>query len=583
MEISSLRLPKKTGTYADSLAVAGLERLLYLLDAGRSRIEDKGGFYELILEAPVRLEELDYESVRNSPGYRYIKLRESSSVPLHHLDYQAESEVARNYWDLRSNLGHNLTQDQRNQLEEKAPMSRWYLYQNVYSLKGFGAPNKQGTYNKLHEYIRNAEPMAFRETLLLKLGNLADGVLAKDAAPKTFKPDVSSVQAFGPLTGKGVNSPKTTLPTASSLPNMFLDWFDEYLKYLGLDIVANARAIGKGRNKDVKLFVLAPGSIKAEALGKLSSDFFKLRLRSASTQIDVQSSLGTAMALVTQLSSDDLDEYEEQTPRDFISGIQTAYFKNLGKAHALANVGFIGLPGWFPVTSDNVEEWLEILEEHRQILRNLDEERSKEAELLFLYRDFLSAGRGSEQTKELLEFLASYASYLMRVGVEADSPDKWRRQVKQFTTRNLRRLLVSIDKSFSEIVENQGFQAIASAIRSATVREQYHNAHRNRIFEIEYGLFQELKRKAPFRGEFVGVLSEFVIKYNAQNARYYERTGGNPQRRRPQVTKSDLDQVVKLLDDKKSEAIAMLLIAYGSASDFSTSKIAEDSSKQTVG
>jgi hypothetical protein len=69
MEVSYLRLSKKTGTYADSLAIAGLERLLYLLGAGRSRIEDRGGFYELILEAPVQLEDLDYESVRNSPGY----------------------------------------------------------------------------------------------------------------------------------------------------------------------------------------------------------------------------------------------------------------------------------------------------------------------------------------------------------------------------------------------------------------------------------------------------------------------------------------------------------------------------------
>jgi hypothetical protein len=165
MEVRSLRLPKRTGTYADSLAVAGLERLLYLLGAGRSRIEDRGGFYELILEAPVRLEELDYEAIRNSPGYRYIKLKESSSVPLYHLDYQAESEIARNYWELRSSVGDNPTQEQRNQLEEMAPMPQWSLYQNVYGLKGFGAPNRQGAYNKLHEYIRNAELSGFREVL----------------------------------------------------------------------------------------------------------------------------------------------------------------------------------------------------------------------------------------------------------------------------------------------------------------------------------------------------------------------------------------------------------------------------------
>lgn len=561
MEVRSLRLAKKTGTYADSLAVAGLERLLYLLDGGRSRIEDRGGFYELILDAPVRLEELDYESVRNSPGYRYIKLKESSSVPLHHFDYQAEGEVARNYWELRSSLGDNPTQEQRNQLEEMAPQPQWSLYRNVYSLKGFGAPNRQGAYNKLHEYIRNAEPSDFREALFLRLGNLADGDLAEIAASKTFKPDVSSVQAFAPLTGKGINAPKTTLPDASSLPNKFLDWFGEYLKYLGLSLVANARAIGRDRNKDVKLFVLAPGSIDAGMLGKLSSDFFRLRLRSASTQIDIQSSLGVAMALVSQLSSDDLDEYGEKTPRDFISGIQTAYFKNLGKAHALTNVGFIGLPGWFPVTSENSGEWLEMLSEHGGVLRVLDEERSEEAELLFLYRDFLSADMGQTlNTQALFEFLSSYASFFMRARER-------KRYVRPFTTNNLRRLLVSLNSKFREIVEDPGFRAVAGAIRRSTVTEQYHKSKGNQVFEIEYGLFQDFKRKARFPDQFVGALSEFINSYNAQNARREEQLKGKGGRRRARLTVGDLDSVVKLIDEHEPESVAMLLIAYGSARD----------------
>ena len=561
MEVRSLRFPKKTGTYADSLAVAGLERLLDLLGAGRSRIEDRGGFYELILDAPVRLEELDYESVRNAPGYQYIKLKESSSVPLHYLDYHAENEIARNYWELRSSLGENPSPEQKSQLEEMAPMLQWSLYQNVYSLKGFGAPNRQGAYNKLHEYLRNAGTSDFREVLLLKLGNLANVGLADDAVSMTFKPDISSVQAFAPLTGKGINAPKTTLPDASSLPNKFLDWFDEYLKYLGLNLVANARAIGRDRNKDVKLFVIAPGSIDARMLGKLSSDFFELRLRSTSAQIDIQSSLGIAMALIRQLSSDDLDEYEEKTPRDFISGIQTAYFKNLGKAHALANVGFIGLPGWFPVTGENVDKWLEILDEHSKVLRVLDEERSEEAALLFLYRDFLSADKGQAlNVQALFEFLSSYAPFLVRARER-------KRYVRQFTTSSLRRLLMSLNRKFREIVEDPGFRAVAGAIRRSTVTEQYHKSKGKQVFKIEYGLFQDFKRKARFPDQFVEALGEFVNSYNAQNARREEQLKGKGGRRRARLTVGDLDSVVELIDTHGSEPVAMLLIAYGSARD----------------
>lgn len=56
METKSFRLPKRTGTYADALAVVGLERLLDLLGARRARVRDQGGFYELTFERPVDLE-----------------------------------------------------------------------------------------------------------------------------------------------------------------------------------------------------------------------------------------------------------------------------------------------------------------------------------------------------------------------------------------------------------------------------------------------------------------------------------------------------------------------------------------------
>lgn len=123
MGVSSLKLPKKTGTYADSLAVAGLERLLYLLGAGRSRIEDKGGFYELILEAPVRLDELDYESVRSSPGYPYVKLKNDSPDPHGHIDYQAERERLLSFRERRKSFGDKgpRTEQDHEQLRQAEP------------------------------------------------------------------------------------------------------------------------------------------------------------------------------------------------------------------------------------------------------------------------------------------------------------------------------------------------------------------------------------------------------------------------------------------------------------------------------
>lgn len=314
--------------------------------------------------------------------------------------------------------------------------------------------------------------------------------------------------------------------------------------------ISNTRAVGK----DIKLFVMVPGNLSAVALRKLSEGFFKLRLPWSSAQIDIQGALGLAKGLSGQLVQGDMAEFGKKKPNDYIAGLQTAYFKSLGNATALANTGFIGLPGWFPITQENANEWSQILEEHSRVLILLNEDHTEGVNLLFLYRDFLSAA----DTEALLEFLASYAPYLLKARERGNT-------ARQFTTHNLRRLLMSLDDSFKDIVEDSGFRAVAGAIRRATVTEQYHKSQGNQVFDIEYGLFQELKRKARFPEQFISALSEFVSRYNYENARREEQLGGKSGRRRARLTTEDLDRVVKLMDGKDSESVAMLLIAYGSA------------------
>jgi hypothetical protein len=575
VETKSFRLPKKTGAYADALAAVGLERLLDFLGAGRARIKDRGGYYELTFKKPVNLEALDYAAVHGDPGYRYVKLKENSPAPLNHLDYPAGRERWQSYKDLKKSLGDHPTDEQREQLRQAEPDSRWHLYQNVNVLQGFGP------YNKLHEEITNSDVDGFSATLHAKLASLAAG---QDAGrvKGVFKPGALTLaQAFSPHLGKGVSEPKTALPkTPPKDPSKIsskvaaknlktgevMDWFDEYLKFLGLEQAANARAVGP-KLKDMKMFVMVPGDITASNLSVLSRKFFQLRLPWSSTQIDVQGALGLAEGLVEQLARGDLEEFGK-TPREYVSGLQTAYFKSLGSAKSLANTGFVRLPDWFHVTEENANEWLEILDEHRRVLRLLDEERNEQAELLFLYRDFLSA----TNVQTLLEFLAAYASHLIRVGAKADSPAKWRRNIRTFTTKNLRRLLVRSGKDpeemkFKEIVDDPGFRAVAGAIRRATVTEQYYKSQGKQVFEIEYGLFQDFKRKARFSDQFIAALSEFVNRYHTQDARLYERKKGKPQRRWWPLAVGELDRVMELVDRHGSETVAMLLIAYGSARD----------------
>jgi hypothetical protein len=134
----------------------------------------------------------------------------------------------------------------------------------------------------------------------------------------------------------------------------------------------------------------------------------------------------------------------------------------------------------------------EILDEHSKVLRVLDEERSEEAALLFLYRDFLSADKGQAlNVQALFEFLSSYAPFLVRARER-------KRYVRPFTTSNVRRLLVSLNRTFSEIVEDPGFRAVVGAIRRSTVIEQYHRSKDNQVFEIEYGLLSGFQEEGSF-------------------------------------------------------------------------------------
>lgn len=122
-----------------------------------------------------------------------------------------------------------------------------------------------------------------------------------------------------------------------------------------------------------------------------------------------------------------------------------------------------------------------------------------------------------------------------------------------------------MDKRLTPILESEAFRNVAAAVRRATVNEQYMKAKGQDVFDVHYGLVQELRRKARFRDQFVAVLCDFAASYNSENARREEQLKGGAGRRRPALTTSDLQEFIRLVDDYGSELVAMLLVAYGTA------------------
>ena len=248
---------------------------------------------------------------------------------------------------------------------------------------------------------------------------------------------------------------------------------------------------------------------------------------------------------------------------------------------------FIALPTWINIKNDEDRKtWLTILEEHRQIIRNLDESHSEERNLLERYRDFLSG----QDTRAFLEFLSDYGPHVMRMYERLHGKAEARWKVRWFSEDHLNRVLKSMEegkemqkqeRKLTAIIETPGFVNIAKAIRGATrnavmAKKPMHVEGKpprqpDRSYEIRYGLAQDLKRAAVTKEKFLAALSSFIADYNAENLRVYERrfdraiqkeSPSNLQRR-VDISTDDLMEVAALLDEHDPQTVAMLLIAYG--------------------
>jgi hypothetical protein len=566
VQIETLYLPKRTGTYADAIAAFGLGHLAYLLSDEHPRLEDSGWCYTISWPSgPRHADSLDYASVRADPGYPYVMLRPDDAEappPGARIDYREQRERLLTWRKMRDDLrkarNNKLTPEDLEQLRQSEPLPNWMLYQDLNVLQAFGG------YNSLHAAIRHAPLGAFAQSLTAKLEALAQ---QRDASEVDgpFRPKVTSVQAFNPTAGKGTNRPKPDGAGLAGLPSAYVDWFEEWLRFIGIGRAARAVNLGD----DIKLITLAPANLAEGAAQAVHSALVNAPAAWTSAKVDLVCTLRLAEALIKDsglLSGGSAEASQffsdrSVTPRDVVAGMHTAYFTSLGSARALTNVGFIGLPGWFPVTTTTAGAWLDILSEHQRVLVLLDEEKSEEAALLLLYRDFLSGGE--HDTASLLEFLGAYAVHVMRARARS-------RPVRPFTVANLRRLTQHMSQSYSTILDNDGFRAVAAAMRRSTVTEQYWKAQGRQQYEIHYGLFADIKRRAQFRDQLVTAIGEFINEYNAESARIEERAAGAKRgdvRHRPRVTTGSIEEFVDLLDGYKPEVVAMLLLAYASARD----------------
>jgi hypothetical protein len=319
------------------------------------------------------------------------------------------------------------------------------------------------------------------------------------------KVEASATQVFNPSTGKGTNRAKAMWSSPGGQQNF---WLVEYLKLIGMRHAGLPRVVSGA--KDRKTYVLLPVNIALNTSNRVFELFNQALWPSSAVKMDILAALRYARVFLEQWQDGQLDRLDAMfggQPDDHVSGLA------------------------------------------------VDEKRGLEYELLQTYRDFLS----TRDLRHFFEFTAAYSSHL-------SSKIEHKEPIKQFTTNNLEVLIMTQNKKLKPILESEGFQNVAYAIRQSTVIPQRAKASgKERVYDIRYGLGNDLKRKANYNEEFVQALTDFMHSYNQENAQVEENYKGNPPYRRKQLTTTDIDEVVALIDEHNAKTVGNMLVAFGYA------------------
>lgn len=547
------KVPKETNTYSDILIAVGTASLLNEIygDEARTSIKDKGDSFAIEVSSTEGLEHLD-KYARLDIGYPFVKQKDNEKIPLgieNYYDYSKERQIDEAYAKFEKTTGKKKNKTTNNMAEAgldkpQAPDSNLKLHKILASMRKGWKSDKE-----FYEYFINNREMVTK-LAINNLKRLANACSEKCNEEK-LNEIVSGSQILLPIGGKGINRPKPDSTGKSGLPSDFIHWFSEWMKYRGM-----FKFLLPYRNgDDFRFFVIIPKDISYNALMAIHKDLFTMNLWGG-IKLDIQATLSLAKILIKHSEEYDKEKGSfkmlKRRPNQVIEGLSQAYFKSLGTAAALMNYSFIGLPGWFTIEdNETAHDFMKIIDEHEKCTSALREDISSDIPLLQEYRNFLSSG----DYRHLLEFLSLYGTYV----IQRRERKKW---VMQFTVQNLRRIFM-VDKDYSEIISNDGFLNLASAIRKATVSAQYRKAQGKREWDIKYGLAQDWKRVVEQPDKLVATISDFVQQYNAENARHAEES----KERRSSITTKDLDQVLDLIKNYGSYLVGMLLLAYGYARD----------------
>jgi hypothetical protein len=572
MSQSEYYVDRTTDTFADALLAYGVAALLdHLLrdNVGQQdvRVKDVGSVYSIQLGAPVR------EGYEDVPWFCDLPFLEAGGHeppgfwPAEVVDYDAERDRRSEYFEARKQLSKEARRPgatvdefpELSKVQALTPRPDYDILAQIYQMSAIYAYG-----HVLDNWFkcRDCFPQLLRLTLNLFADspNDADGALSDWRALKEeYELDISRrkdtatpVQILNPSMGKGFNRLKTDRADLLQNPDSF--WILEFLKFWGMRMAGLPRIVRGGGDR--KTYVLRPKNVALETLREVYRPFNAVMWPSTHIKMDLLAALRYTDVFLEQWLAGQLDDARYGQPGDHVRGLAVAFYKDMGNASSVLNVSETSIPQWMVIDSaDAARSYRALLEEHRRVVDSLDEGRGDEYRLLRLYRDSLS-GRILDP---FFAFSAGYAS----LTITRMERGQW---APRFSTHSLEEMIMTIDEKLTPILDSEGFQNVAAAIRRSTVIPQYFKARGDKgPYDVRYGLGNDLLRRAAYPDQFIQALSEFLHDYNRETTQIQERYKGNPPVRRAMITTDDIQQIVDLIDTHGSQTVAHLLVAFGYA------------------
>lgn len=554
---STFKVKKQTGTYSDAIEAFGLANLLNEIQSRAQLkhrkiwIEDKGLYYELTSKPEININHID--ELKYFPFFKYVTRNTSETIDEDYFDYPKQRELKKERTALIQKAysefaGKEKALQLKDRLKaiEKIYTDDKYISPQLDVYSQIITPNNFVGFDKLYKNI-SLNKKVFPDIVKAILNYYSEkNIELSIKSLVSFDNVVTALQFYNPTTGKGLNKSKAS---GGSTGSVKLNWISETMKISGAISNMLCQLVKVGSSYDLKIVVPDFRKVEYTKQEQIVLGFKKNIKGNTPLKVDILNLLIVIKQLIVFT-----DEYKNFKAKNVLNGINSTYQKDLGQNKAVVNIAELQTPKFIEFnTEDEAKDWEELLNEQISIIGTI-EELGSATQGLIAYRTFLTSSHFPSWAK----FIFWYSEYVM----SRFSKSKY---AILFKTNSLNKLLNNTtmnDFKISEIITNDGFQKVASAIRNSTVVLQGLKSRGQKIeFEIRYGVAQELQNKSRTKADLAVFIGDFIGTYNAETARKAEI---NKAYRKP-VRDNELNQFYEILDNHSPKVVGALLASYGFA------------------